>query len=157
MRQPRRSSGNGNLATAVAGLELVAADGELLTVRRGEPTFFGAPPAKGALHPLPGVRAVNTTEQGGTPGPWWNRLPHFKLDFTPSNGEELQTEYLVAREHAIRAIQSLASRLSPHLYVTELRTMTADTLRLSPRATATTPSASASPGSSRMPCLRSSR
>ena len=76
----------------------------------------------------------NTTRQGGVPGPWNERLPHFRMGFTPSNGDELQTEYLVPRHHAVaalRAIRSLGDRITPHLHITELRTMAADSLWLS--------------------------
>jgi len=97
--------------------------------------FFGARPAELQRHPLPGVPAGNTTTQLGVPGPWWDRLPHFKLGFTPSNGEELQSEYLVPRRHgveAIEAVRALAPLIRPHLFVSELRTIAADDLWLSP-------------------------
>ncbi|QHO69237.1 D-arabinono-1,4-lactone oxidase [Marisediminicola antarctica] len=97
--------------------------------------FFGASPAELQRHPLPGVPAGNTTTQLGVPGPWWDRLPHFKLGFTPSNGEELQSEYLVPRRHgveAIEAVRALAPLIRPHLFVSELRTIAADNLWLSP-------------------------
>jgi xylitol oxidase len=96
--------------------------------------LFGATPAHTAVHPLPDMPATNTTEQRGIPGAWIDRLPHFKLGFTPSNGDELQTEYIVPRRHAvdaIRAVRALGERITPHLYVTELRTMAADSLWLS--------------------------
>ena len=83
---------------------------------------------------LAGGSPDNTTQQGGVPGPWNERLPHFKLGFTPSNGDELQTEYLVPRRHAVealRAVRELAPRITPLLLVTELRTMAADSLWLS--------------------------
>ncbi|MCR6712446.1 MAG: FAD-binding protein [Demequina sp.] len=73
------------------------------------------------------------TEQG-TPGPWLHRLPHFRLDGTPSNGDEIQTEYFVAREdaaEALTAVRALASRIDPLLMITELRTVAADGLWLS--------------------------
>jgi alditol oxidase len=101
----------------------------------GDPTFLGATRATGQLHPLPGVPAESTTEQGGVPGPWWNRLSHFKLEFTPSNGHELQTEYLVDRRDAVAAIdaiRSLGPQIAPYLYITEIRTMKSDELWLSP-------------------------
>lgn len=97
--------------------------------------LFGATPATRALHPLPDVDAVSTTTQLGEPGPWWDRLPHFQLAFTPSNGEELQTEYLVPRTDALAAIdavRALAPRVRPLLLVSEIRTVAADALWLSP-------------------------
>jgi xylitol oxidase len=96
--------------------------------------LFGAHPAHVSLHPLPDQPASSTTEQRGIPGAWIDRLPHFKLDFTPSNGDELQTEYIVPRHHAVDAIQAvraLSDRISPLLHISELRTMAADSLWLS--------------------------
>jgi xylitol oxidase len=97
--------------------------------------LVGAARAAEARHPLPGISAVNCTEQLGLPGRWLDRLPHFRLDFTPSNGEELQTEYLLPREHAVAALEamrSLGDRIAPLLFVTEVRTVSADDLWLSP-------------------------
>jgi len=96
--------------------------------------LYGARRAAFDLHPLPGQPAASTTPQGGVPGPWIERLPHFKLEFTPSNGDELQTEYIVPRVHAlaaIEAVRALGDRITPHLYISELRTMAADSLWLS--------------------------
>jgi xylitol oxidase len=96
--------------------------------------LYGAKPVLTQMHPLDGVPAENTTRQGGVPGPWIDRLPHFKLGFTPSNGDELQSEYLVPRRHAldaIRAVRALGDRIEPLLHVSELRTMAADSLWLS--------------------------
>lgn len=212
---------NGNLATAVAGLELVTADGGVLTAHRGETAdfdgmvvglgalgivcsvtldiepafqvaqhvfenldweqvlenlddvtssaysvslftdwsgstvgqawlksrvadpaghadrhdFFGGTPALAARHPLPGVSGSNCTEQLGVPGPWSDRLAHFRMEFTPSKGDELQSEYLVPREHAadaLRALRKLSGVLTPLLLVSEIRTIAADRLWLSP-------------------------
>ncbi len=84
---------------------------------------------------MPDESAEFTTKQLGAPGVWWDRLPHFRLGFTPSNGEELQTEYLVPRFHALAAIdavRALAPAIRPHLFVSELRTIAADDLWLSP-------------------------
>lgn len=70
----------------------------------------------------------------GTPGPWLRRLPHFRLDGTPSNGDEIQTEYFVARSDAadaLRAVRALAAEIDPLLMITELRTVAADDLWLS--------------------------
>lgn len=207
---------NGNLATSVAGLELVTADGSLLRVIRGDADFDGMVVALGALgivtrialdiepafdvrqdvftgmswstllenydaitssaysvsvftgwaggdvgtvwlksrmdaaqppaslfgavrspvnlHPLPNMPAENATQQVGIAGPWNDRLAHFKLGFTPSSGDELQTEYLVPRGNAVAAIEivrSMRDGISPLLHITELRTMAADSLWLS--------------------------
>jgi xylitol oxidase len=96
--------------------------------------FYGAKRATQKLHPVSGHAAENCTEQLGIPGPWYERLPHFRMNFTPSSGSELQTEYFVSREHAyeaIRAVERLRDRITPHLFVTELRTIEADSLWMS--------------------------
>ncbi|MCS5716857.1 FAD-binding protein [Herbiconiux sp. CPCC 205763] len=97
--------------------------------------FFGAHPAGDKVMSPAGDDIDNTTVQGGVPGPWSERLPHFRADVTPSNGDEIQTEYFVDRKDAVAAItavRALADRIAPHLLVTELRTVAADTLWLSP-------------------------
>ena len=205
---------NGNLATAVAALELVTSDGEIVRLARGEADFAGAVVSLGALgavtrmtldvepayevrqrvfeglswdallghfdevvsaaysvsvftrwgettdmvwlkergepraqlfdarpatverHPILGLEAIRATAQLGVPGPWYDRLPHFKIEFTPSNGEEIQSEYFVARTDAvaaIRAVREIAGRLRDALQVTEIRTIAADELWLSPQ------------------------
>ena len=68
---------------------------------------FGARPATEDLHPIAGISAENCTEQMGKAGPWFERLPHFKMGFTPSSGEELQTEYFVPLENAADAILAI--------------------------------------------------
>ncbi|PWR10326.1 FAD-binding protein [Micromonospora sicca] len=204
---------HGNLATAVAALELVTADGDLLTVDRADERFAGmvvnlgalgvvtrvtldvvptfdvrqyvrlglprdaldaafasaysvsaftdwrsarldqvwrkqrvdqAPPpadwlgttaAPAQRHPVPGMPAENCTPQLGVPGPWHERLPHFRLGFTPSSGDELQSEYHVAREvaaEALAALDGVADRIAAVLQICELRTVAADPLWLSP-------------------------
>jgi xylitol oxidase len=202
-------SGTGNLATAVAALELVTSSGELVSFRRGEPDFDGmvvslgalgvatrvtldaepayeirqrvfeglpweavpgvfgegysvsvftlwgetadqvwvksrgeppselpgARPAEVDLHPL-GLDPVHATRQLGVPGAWSDRLPHFRMEFTPSAGEEIQSEYLVPREHAaaaIDAVRTLGAALRPALQIAEIRTVDADALWLSPQ------------------------
>jgi xylitol oxidase len=211
--------GNGNLATAVAGLELVTASGELLTASRGDPDFdglvvglgalgavtrltldvepayqvrqrmfhdlawealdehldeltaagysvsvftgwggtagqvlvksrvtaapeqvrdqlFGATPAAADRHPIPELDPVNTTPQLGVPGRWSDRLPHFRMGFTPSSGDELQSEFFVPRRHAgaaLGAVRGLAELVRPVLQVSELRTVAADQLWMSPQ------------------------
>lgn len=98
-------------------------------------TLFGASRAAAKLHPLAGLSPENCTDQLGIPGPWYNRLPHFRHDYTPSAGAELQSEYFVPLTHglpAIRAVETLRDRISPHLLISELRTVAADDLWLSP-------------------------
>jgi len=98
------------------------------------PEFYGATLATKKLHPIPGHSAESCTEQGGVPGPWYERLPHFKMNFTPSSGAELQTEYFVPRDkgyEAILAVEELRDQITPHLFVTELRTIDADDLWMS--------------------------
>lgn len=210
---------NGNLATAVAGLELVTSSGEIVTARRGEADFDGLVVALGALgavtritldvepayqvrqrvfegltwdalfehfdeitasgysvsvftrwgdtsdqvwvksrvtdapeqvradlfgaraataerHPILGMDPVNATKQLGVPGPWSHRLSHFRMGFTPSAGDEIQSEYIVARRHAIAAIEAvrgLARAVRPVLQVCEIRTIAADRLWMSPQ------------------------
>lgn len=97
--------------------------------------LFGARAATGARHPITGVDPEACTSQLGVPGPWHERLPHFRLDFTPSAGAELQSEYLLDRRDAraaIEALRALAPRIRPLLYVSEIRTVAADTLWMSP-------------------------
>jgi xylitol oxidase len=210
---------SGNLATAVAALELVTADGELVRLRRGDADFDGAVVSLGALgavtrvtldvepayeirqdvfegmawdalldelgvvmaagdsvsvftrwgddvdqvwvksrvgpgpqevrddllgarpatvdrHPILGIDAVNCTPQLGRPGPWFERLPHFRMGFTPSNGDELQSEFHVGREDgpaAVEALRAIAPAFAALVQVTELRTIAADALWLSPQ------------------------
>ncbi|OLP57779.1 dehydrogenase [Xaviernesmea oryzae] len=207
----------GNLATAVAGLEILQADGQLLRFRRGEPDFEGAVVHLGALgiltrvtletepaysvaqsvyeglswqrifsdfdaimdtgysvsiftdwddlggriwvkrrvpagdfpdeiagarrvqgkrHVLTGLDPANTTEQEGLPGLWSDRLPHFKMGFLPSSGEEIQSEFHIPRQHGVAAIEALAGIRAEfaHLaYTSEFRTVAADLLWLSPQ------------------------
>ncbi|MFC5213362.1 FAD-binding protein [Streptomyces coerulescens] len=99
------------------------------------PDFPWAAPATEKLHPVPGMPAVNCTEQFGVPGPWHERLPHFRADFTPSSGAELQSEYLLAREHALdalHAIDAIRATVAPVLQTCEVRLVAADEQWLSP-------------------------
>ena len=100
-----------------------------------QPEFFGAKRATRKLHPLARHSAENCTEQLGIPGPWYERLPHFRMNFTPSSGDELQSEYFVPRDRAyeaILAVEKLRDQITPHLMITELRTIDADNLWMSP-------------------------
>lgn len=100
-----------------------------------QPTFYGARLASRNLHPIADLSAENCTEQMGVPGPWYERLPHFRMGFTPSSGNELQTEYFVPRQNAVEAIlaiERLRDQVSPHLMISELRTIDADDFWMSP-------------------------
>jgi alditol oxidase len=96
---------------------------------------WGARPASGPWHPVPGMPVENVTQQLGEPGAWFERLPHFRLQFTPSSGDELQSEYFVDRSDASAALEALAAVgpvLEPVLQVSEVRSIAADDLWLSP-------------------------
>ncbi|SER70766.1 xylitol oxidase [Lentzea xinjiangensis] len=100
-----------------------------------EPFAFPGRPADGPRHPVPGQPASRCTLQGGVPGPWHERLPHFKAEFTPSVGEELQTEYFVPRTRAVTALRALAEMstvISPLVQACEIRTISAEPQWLSP-------------------------
>jgi xylitol oxidase len=97
--------------------------------------LLGVRAATVELHPVLGGDPINCTEQQGVPGPWSERLPHFRSGFLPSSGEELQSEFSVARPDALAAIQAvrdLAEDIVPLLLISELRTIAADALWLSP-------------------------
>ncbi len=97
-------------------------------------TLYGAKLATKKLHPLPGHSAESCTDQLGIPGPWYDRLPHFRIGFTPSSGAELQSEYLIPRDRGyegILAIEKLRDHITPHLFISELRTVEADNLWMS--------------------------
>jgi len=96
--------------------------------------FFGAKPATRNLHPIAELSAENCTPQMGIPGPWYERLPHFRMGFTPSAGKELQSEYFVPRRHAVEAIlavERLHDQVGPHLLISEIRSIAADNLWMS--------------------------
>ncbi|MED7930978.1 FAD-binding protein [Nonomuraea sp. LP-02] len=109
--------------------------------RTGEPSelpadWYGTRPADGPRHPLPSMPADPCTTQLGVPGPWHERLPHFRADFEPSGaGDELQSELILPREHAVEALRALfaiGERIRPVLHISEVRTVAADDLWLSP-------------------------
>jgi len=100
-----------------------------------QPEFYGAKAAIKNLHPIYDHPAESCTDQMGVPGPWHERLPHFKMGFTPSSGKELQSEYFVPFHHAVEAIEvisRLGKQVGPHLFITEIRTIAADALWMSP-------------------------
>lgn len=97
--------------------------------------FFGAVAATKDVHPIIEISSENCTEQMGIPGPWHERLPHFKMNFTPSSGKELQAEYFVHRQHAVEAILAIDrihDQVSPLLQISEVRTIDADRFWMSP-------------------------
>ncbi|MDN5821115.1 MAG: FAD-binding protein, partial [Brachybacterium sp.] len=109
--------------------QVVGVDEELPEV------WLGGHRAEGPVHPLPGMPADFCTDQSGEPGPAHERLPHFRLEFTPSSGEEIQSEYFVAHEDiapALAAVMPLGERIPPLLHASEVRTVASDELWLSP-------------------------
>jgi xylitol oxidase len=99
------------------------------------PELFGASLAQQNLHPIETESAENCTDQMGVPGPWYERMPHFKMGFKPSAGKELQAEYFVPIEHAYDAMmvfERLTEKITPHLFISEIRTIAADDFWMSP-------------------------
>jgi xylitol oxidase len=100
-----------------------------------EAEFYGAKAATKNLHPVIAQSAEKCTDQMGVSGVWYERLPHFKMGFTPSTGKELQSEFFVPLQHAVEAISAisrLGKQIGPHLFITEIRTIAADNLWMSP-------------------------
>jgi xylitol oxidase len=100
-----------------------------------EAPWFTATPAPAARRPVPGGSPDTCTEQLGVPGRWYERLPHFRPEFSPSAGHELQSEFLLPVEHAVAAVhalQQISARLAPVLLICEFRVIAADELWLSP-------------------------
>src|SRR5215475_2995266 len=96
--------------------------------------WFTAAPAPSARHPVPGQSPETCTQQLGVPGPCFERLPHFKPEFTPSAGDELQTEYLLPAGEAVAALHALrqvSERIAAVLRICEIRMIAADELWLS--------------------------
>lgn len=101
------------------------------------PALLGASWTPDTLHPLHAAGATPgaVTAQGGVAGPWADRLPHFRLGFTPSAGAEVQSEYFVASADAGRAIEALldvGEAIAPHLLVSEIRAVAVESQWLSP-------------------------
>ncbi|MDX6207731.1 MAG: alditol oxidase [Frankiales bacterium] len=98
-------------------------------------TWHGARAADRAMHPIPSLPGDEATQQLGVRGPWNERLPHFRIEFTPSSGDELQSEYFVSRDVAVEAmsaLERLGDQIAPLLMIGEIRTVAADELWLSP-------------------------
>jgi xylitol oxidase len=99
------------------------------------PELYGAKLATQNLHPIETESAENCTEQMGVAGPWYERMPHFKMGFKPSAGKELQSEYFVPIEHAyeaMMAMEKLHEKITPHLFISEIRAIAADEFWMSP-------------------------
>jgi alditol oxidase len=97
--------------------------------------WLGTTEADGPRHMVRGVDPQHCTQQGGVPGPWFERLPHFRLAFTPSSGDELQSEFLVPRTTAagaLWALDGIREQIAPVLQCAEVRSIAADDMWLSP-------------------------
>jgi xylitol oxidase len=100
-----------------------------------EAPWFTAAPADGPRNPVPGLPPDNCTQQLGVPGRWSERLPHFRPEFIPSAGDELQSEYLLSAEHAVpalRALDGVRASVAPVLRICEIRLIAGDQAWLSP-------------------------
>lgn len=98
-------------------------------------TLHGVPAATAPYHPIRGQDPAAATEQLDRPGPWHERLPHFRADRVPSAGAELQSEWFVDLADAAAALAAMwgvGDRIAPVLMVSEVRTVAADDLWLSP-------------------------
>ncbi|GHC73207.1 putative xylitol oxidase [Nocardiopsis terrae] len=105
--------------------------------REGSPegAWGGGRPAADPQHPVPGMPTGAATEQLGSVGPWFERLPHFRPELPPSAGEELQSELYLPRAaapEAFAALRGIGHLIAPVLYTAEVRTVRADDLWLSP-------------------------
>ena len=97
-------------------------------------THLGVAPAT-QPSPVATPEVMQRLNPFGVPGPWLERLPHFRPEVVPGPVGHLQSEYMVPRVNATEAIaklRSIGERIERHLWTTEIRTMTADTLWLSP-------------------------
>ena len=96
--------------------------------------FFGGKMCERNIHPIIELSAESCTEQLGSVGPWYDRLPHFIINGMPSAVDELQSEYFIPIENAadgMRAIAGLGDKILPYLYISEIRTIAADNLWMS--------------------------
>ena len=96
--------------------------------------FYGGKICPKNIHPIIELSAESCTEQMGVVGPWYDRLPHFKIHGMPSAVDELQSEYFVPIAHAaegMRAIAKLGDKILPYLYISEIRTIASDNLWMS--------------------------
>ena len=101
---------------------------------KAPPELFGAKLATRNLHPVIDQSAESCSEQLDLPGPWHERLPHFKMNFTPSTGKELQSEFFIPLRNAyaaLKAVNDLGAQWGPDLFISEIRTVAADNLWMS--------------------------
>ncbi len=101
---------------------------------RVEGDLFGAVAATVDRHPIVELDPTPCTPQLGRPGLWFDRLPHFRMGYSPSSGEEIQSESLFPRRYAmgaIEAVRALADGMRPILQVSEIRRVAADRLWMS--------------------------
>jgi xylitol oxidase len=101
------------------------------------PSLWGGRGAEVAQHPIDGIDPSSATQQLGVPGSWHERLPHFRLEFQPSAGEELQSEYIVPMTNAQagwRGLLGLRELVRGPLLTVEIRCIAADSMWLSPTA-----------------------
>lgn len=99
------------------------------------PCLSSRAPATRQVHPVPGVDPAAASPQQGVPGPWHERLPHFRASHVPSVGDELQSELFLPREaapHLLPALARIRDVVAPALLVHEIRSAAADDLWLSP-------------------------
>jgi xylitol oxidase len=99
------------------------------------PDFYGASLSQVDMHPVDTQSAETCTFQRGVVAPWFEILPHFKMGFKPSTGKELQSEFFVSKDAgfaAVEAMQALGKQISSHLFVSEIRSVKADELWMSP-------------------------
>jgi xylitol oxidase len=99
------------------------------------PALADGRPAETDLHPVGDLDTANCTPQLGVEGPSFDRLPHFRIGFTPSSGEELQSEFLVdwsAATDAVEAMRAIGDRIRPALLISEVRAVAGDELWMSP-------------------------
>lgn len=98
--------------------------------------LFGSHCATEKLHLLKHHSPEPCNDQLGIIGPWHLRLPHFKMEFTPSSGSELQSEFFVNKDHAKSALlelEAIADQISIPLLGSEIRTIASDNFWMSPQ------------------------
>lgn len=97
--------------------------------------LFGARAATTQVHPVTELDGTWCTEQLGVPGPWRLRMPHFQVEALGDAGDEMQTEYMLARADAPAAFRALKEQVSelvrPYIFAAEVRSVAADDLWLS--------------------------